>query len=47
MFVKVTRDEAECKVKANAYPFIIFWFILSYIFILAYLCLMFYGLTGS
>lgn len=46
IFVRINNGKAVCKEGHQAtesYAFLIFWFILSYVLIFSYICLLFYG----
>lgn len=46
IFIKINTGMAECDSphqQNESYAFLIFWFILSYVLIFSYMCLIFYG----
>ena len=46
LFVKINSGQAVCDSphqQNESYAFLIFWFILSYVLIFSYICLIFYG----
>jgi len=46
MFVKLNSDAFPCETASQhneSYAFLIFWFILSFVLIFSYVCLLFYG----
>ena len=45
IFVKLNNEEQVCSAHQNneSYAFLIFWFILSFVLILSYICLVCYG----
>ena len=48
IFIKVNEGDANCQTDNNdTFAFIIFWFILSYVLMFCYLCLLLFGLSAS
>ena len=46
LFIKINSGAVECDSphqSTESYAFLIFWFILSYVLIFSYICLIFYG----
>ena len=49
LFIKISSGDASCSEtgRNDTFAFLIFWFILSYILIFCYVCLLFYGLSSA
>ena len=49
LFVKISSGDANCAEAGSndAYAFLIFWFILSYILIFCFICLLVYGVSSA
>ena len=48
MFININRGDANCSTDNNdTFAFLIFWFILSYVLIFCYLCLVMYGFSSA
>ena len=49
LFVKISSGEASCAETGSndTFAFLIFWFILSYILIFCYICLLLYGVSSA